>query len=367
MLDESGDILGDVVEGKSVKKKITLQPCLSHDDGDSVTALKKRIIDSLESELESSYDKERVEKYKSLFLQYLQIILSLGPRHVGPNIFLVPDSKTADVINSNIGQKGFLVRGLCHVSKRIEFLDVADADEPINHSNTEESVGGIESLHAEADGNKSSIIFGFQLDTAAGPLCDEPMWGLAFIVEPYIFSGNSENIHQANQYAVFSGQVMTTVKEACRLVVLQSKPRLVEEMYFYELNTPTEYLGSMYAVLARRRARVLKEEMQEGSPLFTVYAYVPVAESFRFADELRRWTSGASSALLVLIYWEVLPEDPFFVSKTEEEIEEFGDGSSVHPNMARKLMNSVRRRKGLPMEEKVDQHAIKQRTLASKV
>ncbi|THG17358.1 hypothetical protein TEA_018337 [Camellia sinensis var. sinensis] len=69
-------------------------------------------------------------------------------------------------------------------------------------------------------------------------------------------------------------------------------------MYFCKLNTPTEYLGPMYAVLVRRRARVLKEEMQEGSPLFTVHAYVPVAESFGFADELRRWTSGASSALL---------------------------------------------------------------------
>ncbi|KAJ6792989.1 elongation factor-like GTPase 1 isoform X2 [Iris pallida] len=367
ILEESGDILGDVVEGKSVKKNRTLQPRLSHDDGDSVAALKKRIIDSLESELESSYDKERVEKYKSLFLQYLQRIWSLGPRHVGPNILLVPDSKTADVINSNTGQKGFLVRGSCHVSKRIGFLDVADADEPISHSNTEESVDEIESLHAEADGLKSSIVSGFQLATAAGPLCDEPMWGLAFVVEPYIFPGNSENIHQADQYAVFSGQVMTAVKEACRSAVLQSKPRLVEGMYFCELNTPTEYLGSMYAVLARRRARVLKEEMQEGSPLFTVHAYVPVAESFGFADELRRWTSGASSALLVLSHWEALPEDPFFVPKTEEEIEEFGDGSSVLPNMARKLMNSVRRRKGLLVEEKVVQHATKQRTLARKV
>lgn len=120
-------------------------------------------------------------------------------------------------------------------------------------------------------------------------------------------------------------------------------------MYFCELNTPTEYLGPMYAVLSRRRARVLKEEMQEGSPFFTVHAYLPVSESFGFADELR------------------IPEDPFFVPKTEEEIEEFGDGSSVLPNTARKLINAVRRCKGLPVEEKVVQHGTKQRTLARKV
>ncbi|KAF5953069.1 hypothetical protein HYC85_011013 [Camellia sinensis] len=73
--------------------------------------------------------------------------------------------------------------------------------------------------------------------------------------------------------------------------------------------------GVWKPLLARRRARVLKEEMQEGSPLFTVHAYVPVAESFGFADELRRWTSGASSALLVLSHWEALAEDPCFTAR----------------------------------------------------
>jgi len=198
------------------------------------------------------------------------------------------------------------------------------------------------------------------------------MWGLAFVVEAYIspFMGQadeSESHQQPEQYGIFTGQVITAVKDACRVAVLQKKPRLVEAMYFCELNTAPEYLGPMYAVLGRRRARVSKEVMQEGSPLFTVHAYVPISESFGFADELRRWTSGAASALLVLSHWEALPEDPFFVPKTEEEIEEFGDGSSVPPNIARKLIDAVRRRKGLPVEEKVVQHATKQRTLARKV
>ncbi|QHO19055.1 hypothetical protein S245_036369 [Arachis hypogaea] len=138
-------------------------------------------------------------------------------------------------------------------------------------------------------------------------------------------------------------------------------------MYFCELNTPTECVGPMYAVLNRRQARVLKEEMQEGSPFFTVHAYVPVSESFGFADELRKGTSRAASALLVLSHWEALPEDPFIVPRTEEEIEEFGDSSSVLPNTARKLINTVRWHKGLPVEEKVVQHGTKQRTLARKV
>ncbi|KAF8412496.1 hypothetical protein HHK36_000461 [Tetracentron sinense] len=87
-------------------------------------------------------------------------------------------------------------------------------------------------------------------------------------------------------------------------------------------------LGPMYAMLARRRARILKEEMQEGSSLFTVPSYVPVPESFGFADELRSWT------------------------------EKFGDGSSALPNIARKLIDAVRWLKGLPVEEKVVNHGF---------
>ncbi|KAG6764341.1 hypothetical protein POTOM_031807 [Populus tomentosa] len=194
------------------------------------------------------------------------------------------------------------------------------------------------------------VVSGFQLATAAGLICDEPMWGLALVIEACIspLAEQSESNQQSGQYAIFARQVMAAVKDACRAAVLQEKPWLVEAVCFCELTTPTEYLGSMYAVLNRKRARVSKEEMQEGSPLFTVHAYIPVSESFDFDEDLRRSTAGAASALL-------------------EEIEEFGDGSSVLPNTVRKLIDAARRRKGLPVEEQVVQHATKQRTLAPKV
>jgi translation elongation factor EF-G len=64
----------------------------------------------------------------------------------------------------------------------------------------------------------------------------------------------------------------------------------------------------VYAVLGKRRARVLKEEMREGTAMFTVHAHMPFAESFGFADELRRKTSGAASPQLVLSHWEALQE-----------------------------------------------------------
>lgn len=366
VLDESSDLLGDVIgvkSGQTVKSLETQRQSILENDNPT-EVLKKRILDAVEGDILSrnENDKDHAEKCKLKWQKILRRIWALGPRQIGPNILFTPDIK-AESTDSSV-----LIRGCPRVSERLGFV----ADSSVSDSVAETSSNANQALITDAEHLESSVISGFQLATSAGPLCDEPMWGLAFVIEARItpFSGQhdeSETHQQSEQYGIFAGQVIATVKDACRAAVLQNKPRLVEAMYFCELNTPTEYLGPMYAVLSRRRARVLKEEMQEGSPFFTVHAYVPVSESFGFADELRRWTSGAASALLVLSHWEALPEDPFFVPKTEEEIEEFGDGSSVLPNTARKLINAVRRRKGLPVEEKVVQHGTKQRTLARKV
>ncbi|XP_060966160.1 uncharacterized protein LOC133034788 [Cannabis sativa] len=366
VLDESSDLLGDIIGGKTghTNKRFPTQISSLTDTDTPIETLRKRMIDAVESDILSrnENDKDRVEKLKGKWLKLLKRIWSLGPRQIGPNILFTPDSEEKSTDSS------VLIRGSSHVSNKLGFVDGSGLSDIADKTSSEST----QALYVEAERLESSIVSGFQLATAAGPLCDEPMWGLAFVVEAFISPmtapDESETSQlQSEQYGIFSGQVMTAVKDACRASVLEKKPRLVEAMYFCELNTSTEYLGPMYAVLSRRRARVLKEEMQEGSPLFTVHAYVPVSESFGFADELRRWTSGAASALLVLSHWEALPEDPFFVPKTEEEIEEFGDGSSVLPNTARKLIDNVRRRKGLPVEEKVVQHATKQRTLARKV
>lgn len=368
VLDDSSDLLGDIIGVKSgqTNKGLDTQRSSILEDENPIEALKKRIMDAVEKDilLMTETDKDRAEKCRAKWLKLLKKIWALGPRQIGPNILFTPDFKRKGV------DSFVLIRGSSHVSQRLGFVDDSiDGDKA-----AETSSEVTQALSMEAEHLESSVVTGFQLATAAGSLCDEPMWGLAFVVEAYIspFIGQaneSETSHQqqAEQYGIFTGQVITAVKDACRAIVLQKKSRLVEAMYFCELNTPPEYLGPMYAVLGRRRARVSKEIMQEGSPLFTVHAYVPVSESIGFADELRRWTSGAASVLLVLSHWEELPQDPFFVPKTEEEIEEFGDGSSVPPNTARKLIDSVRRRKGLPVEEKVVQHATKQRTLARKV
>ncbi|KAL6508658.1 hypothetical protein OROGR_023369 [Orobanche gracilis] len=363
LLDESSELLGDIIGGKSKQALESLES-----DNNPIETLKKRMMGAIENDNLSSGNSE-TDKLEIFWKNNFKRIWALGPRQVGPNILFTPDTRKS--MDGSV-----LLKGFPYVSDKLGFRDVDNSNAAQNESSSSSSIED-EMLLREAESLESSVLSGFQLATSSGPLCDEPMWGLAFMIEAFVFPVDRQSTEdnpstqqpqqQPEPYGVLTGQVMTAVKEACRAAVLQNKPRIVEALYFCELNTPTEYLGSMYVVLSRRRARVLKEEMQEGSSLFTVHAYVPVAESFGFADELRRWTSGGSSALLVFSHWETIPEDPFFVPKTEDEIEEFGDGSNVRQNTARKLIDAVRRRKGLPVEEKVVQHATKQRTLARKV
>lgn len=285
-----------------------------------------------------------------------------------------------------------------------------------------------ESSYREYD---NSIVSGFQLATLAGPLCEEPLMGVCFVVENWIsleagsntlgitgmsrgktlgqervsdkedynvdgnideneackdnekineisgekieypnnFSTESENSSSKNapsqrldRFGPFSGQLMSAVKEGCRRAFLLQPVRLMAAMYTCDIQTTAEVLGRMYAVLAKREGRVLKEEMKEGSDVFDVTAVLPVAESFGFAEEIRKRTSGLANPQLVFSHWEVVDIDPFWVPTTEEEYTHFGEKADSE-NQARKYMNSVRRRKGLYVEEKTVEHAEKQRTL----
>ncbi|KAI4876963.1 hypothetical protein NFI96_017652 [Prochilodus magdalenae] len=212
---------------------------------------------------------------------------------------------------------------------------------------------------------------------------------------------------------------------------------------------PESFACRVYGVLSKREGRVLNEEMKEGTDMFIIKAVLPVAESFGFADEMRKRTSGLASPQLVFSHWEfehphtvpadgavgveveghqafwtcddnpfilvlttvpphtdslgvstktkaglscvvqpsangaaltgrlmedttarwrsvimaVISSDPFWVPTTEEEYLHFGEKADS-ANQALKYMNAVRKRKGLYVEEKIVEHAEKQRTLS---
>ncbi|KAF8817860.1 elongation factor Tu GTP binding domain-containing protein, partial [Cardiosporidium cionae] len=247
-----------------------------------------------------------------------------------------------------------------------------------------------------------SLISGFELACLAGPLAEEPVRGVAFLVEsirlkehfssshsssPYLMVGGDSDIHSNSSapssnptpsfsereeataassrslpYGPFTGQIMSTMKECCRKALLQRGfTRIQEAMLRIELQCEQEVLGRAFNVLAKRRAQILAEDLKEGSSMFAVDAIIPASESFGLAQDLRSKASGKVSLHLQFSHWELLDEDPFpEASMTEMEMEEEGG----HPmNTARKIINDIRKRKGLITEEKVIIAAEKQRTL----
>ena len=102
--------------------------------------------------------------------------------------------------------------------------------------------------------------------------------------------------------------------------------------------------------------------MKEGTPFFTILALLPVAESFGFAEEIRKRTSGVAQPQLIFVGFEARDEDPFWVPATEEELEDLGELAD-RENVAKRYMDAVRSRKGLVVQGRKLIDAEKQKTL----
>ncbi|KAJ1994128.1 Cytoplasmic GTPase/eEF2-like protein (ribosomal biogenesis) [Coemansia spiralis] len=206
---------------------------------------------------------------------------------------------------------------------------------------------------------EEAVNTGFQLATQSGPLCLEPLVGVAVTIKNFVYNGTSAS---SENTGALSGQIITTIRDGVKMGFLHWSPRLHLAMYTCDIQATSEVLGKVYAVINRRHGRVLSEEMREGTPYFTIKASIPIVESFGFADEIRKRTSGAAIPLLIFRGFESLDVDPFWVPTTEEELEDLGEKAD-RDNEAKKYMDKVRKRKGLFIGRKIVEHAEKQRTL----
>lgn len=214
-----------------------------------------------------------------------------------------------------------------------------------------------------AKGFSDKIYYAFQLATAQGPLCHEPMQGVAvFLEEVTVSLPSGENVSARDNAGRLTGEVIKTVRDSIRQGFLEWSPRIMLAMYSCEIQASTEVLGRVYGVITRRRGRILSEYMKEGTPFFTIVAVMPIAESFGFSEEMRKRTSGAASPQLIFQGFEMLDEDPFWVPNTEEEMEDLGELADKE-NVARRYMDAVRRRKGLVVRTRKLVDAEKQKTL----
>ncbi|QRW06583.1 Elongation factor Tu GTP binding domain [Ceratobasidium sp. AG-Ba] len=255
-------------------------------------------------------------------------IIATGPHHAGPNL---------------------LVNGA-----NTRFSSLRNRTDPHRREQTGSDDTTTKREHRDYE---DSIDAGFQIATFQGPLCAEPVMGMAYTIEEV--KQNPDAAH--TQSGQIMGSLISAVRDACRAGLLDWSPRLKLAMYTCDIQATTEVLGKVYAVVARRRGRIVSEEIKEGSIFFTVRALLPVVESFGFADDIRKRTSGAASPQLIFSGYEMFDQDPFWVPTTEEELEDLGEKAD-RANVALGYVHAVRKRKGLFVEEKKFE-AEKQRTL----
>ncbi|KAL8857553.1 MAG: hypothetical protein Q9178_005881 [Gyalolechia marmorata] len=264
-------------------------------------------------------------------------IAAFGPRRTGPNILVD-------------------IAGSCQ-----KFLhDEQQAQQP----DLDPSRGPEQSDIFAAKDFSDKISYAFQLAMAQGPLCSEPCQGLAVFLEEVAVAATPEDESSSKDiHGRLTGEVIKTVRDSIRQGFLDWSPRLLLAMYSCEIQASTEVLGRVYGVITRRRGRIVSESLKEGTPFFTILSVIPVAESFGFSEDIRKRTSGAASPQLVFQGFEMLDEDPFWVPFTEDELEDLGELADKE-NVAKRYMDKVRVRKGLPVKgRKLVRDAEKQKTL----
>ena len=225
-----------------------------------------------------------------------------------------------------------------------------------------------DTLEAAEEGNvdkhsstlADKVAYAFQLATYQGPLCNEPVQGIAVFLEDICTNVSEEEASQNT--GRLTGEIITTTRESIRQGFLDWSPRILLAMYSCEIQASAEVLGRVYSVITRRRGHIVSESLLEPSTNFTILALLPVAESFGFSDEIRQRTSGFAAPQLVFEGFEMLDEDPFWVPTTEEELEDLGEKADKE-NVAKRYVDVVRERKGLFVRRKVVESAEKQKTL----
>lgn len=150
---------------------------------------------------------------------------------------------------------------------------------------------------------KDSVVAGFQWATKEGLLAEENMRGIRFDIKDVTL--HADAIHRGG------GQIIPTARRAFYAAQLSAQPRLLEPIYLVEIQVPIDAAGPIYNMTSKRRCQPQGEIDIPGTPLKIVKMYLPVMESFGFAQELRSLTGGKAFPQCVFDHWDILPGDPF--------------------------------------------------------
>lgn len=94
---------------------------------------------------------------------------------------------------------------------------------------------------------------------------------------------------------------------ALRAAAQSASPVLLEPIMKLEIVTPEEYLGDVLGDINGRRGKVAEIEARESAQI--VRAFVPLAELFGYATQLRSLTKGRASCSMEPYAFDVVPEN----------------------------------------------------------
>ncbi len=93
------------------------------------------------------------------------------------------------------------------------------------------------------------------------------------------------------------------IKEALK----KADPVLMEPVMNVEVVVPEEYMGDVIGDLSSRRGRVAEMGVRANARI--VKAFVPLAEMFGYATDLRSKTSGRASYTMSFDHYEEVPRN----------------------------------------------------------
>jgi elongation factor G len=153
----------------------------------------------------------------------------------------------------------------------------------------------------------SSVEKGFRSMMAKGLLTGFPVVGVSVILR----DGSSHSVDSSEM------AFQEAARGAWRSVYHNAKPAILEPLMKVEVEGPSEFHGSIVGTLMQRRGQIAGSSEEDG--FSRVEAFVPLAEMFGYATDLRSCTQGKANFTMEFKNYAPVPQ-----SVKEEVIEKFG-------------------------------------------
>jgi elongation factor G len=116
-----------------------------------------------------------------------------------------------------------------------------------------------------------------------------------------LFDGSYHEVDSSEMAFKVAGSM--AFKEAMK----KADPALLEPVMKVEVTVPEEYIGDVIGDISSRRGRIEGTELRSGMQV--VRCYVPLAEMFGYATDLRSKTQGRGSYVMQLSHYEEVPKN----------------------------------------------------------